>query len=138
MSLFALHNIFIISKLVFNQLRVRVKLSSIENLHKNLNNRTLKYIFELLSPTVLKKSSSSLSLLRSSPCLPKILMTFLLASFKRFLCLWNSDIPSFKLLTFFTSSFRFAFSFSDASNSFLIISFVFFLFVFLTLSPNYK
>ena len=100
-------------------------------------------MFDLLSPTHLKNSSSPLNLLRSSPCLPTILMIFLLAPFKRFSYFWTRDIPSLKLFTFFMSSFSFAFSSSDASridscNSFLIISGVFFLFVFLTLPRNYK
>ena len=112
------------------------------NLNKNLNNRILKYILDRLKPAK-SKNSSSLNLLRSSPCFPTMLMIFLFAPFKRFSYFCTSDIPSFKLFVFFTSSFRFAFSSSDNSridscNSFLIISGVFFLFVFLAPTRNYK
>ena len=127
-------HLFISFMLLLKKLGVRVEF---------FNTGNLKYMFDLLSPTHLKNSSSPLNLLRSSPCLPTILMIFLLVPFKRFSYFWTRDIPSLKLFTFFTSSFSFAFSSSDASridscNSFLIISGVFFLFVFLTLTRNYK
>ena len=98
---------------------------------------------DILSATLLKNSSSSLNLLRSLPCFPTMLIIFLSATFKRFSYFCTGDIPSLKLLEFFTSSFRFAFSSPkpsriDFCNSFLIASGVFFLFVFLTLPRNYK
>ena len=90
-----------------------------------------------------KKSSSSLNLFRSLPCFPTIFMIFLFAPFKRFSYFFTKEIPSFTSFAFFTSSFRFKSSSSKASNieacnSSLIISVVFFLFVFLTTPYNYK
>ena len=72
-----------------------------------------------------------------------MLIIFLFAPLKKFSYFCTSDIPSFKLLAFFTSSLRFAFSSPkpsriDSCNSSLIASGVFFLFVFLTLQHNYK
>ena len=51
------------------------------NLNKNLNNRILKYILDRLKPAK-SKNSSSLNLLRSSPCFPTMLMIFLFAPSK--------------------------------------------------------
>ena len=116
MSVFDLHTFFICFKLLLKYLGVRVEFFNTGNLHKNLNNRILKHILDRFKPTQSQNSSSSLNLLRILPCFPTMLMIFSLAPFKRFSYFWTSDIPSFKLFAFFTSSFRFAFSSSETSR----------------------
>ena len=106
-------------------------------------NLILNYILDWCRPTQLKNSSSCLNLFRSSPCFPTMFMIFLFALFKKFSYFFTKDIPSFTFFAFFTSSFRFKCSSSTTSNiddcnSFLIISGVFFSFVFLATPRNYK
>ena len=92
--------------------------TSIELLLKKLGviNCNLMYILHQLKQMQSKNSSSSLNLLRNSPCFPTTLIIFLIAPFKRFSYFWATDIPSFKRFTCFTSSFRFAFSSSYTSR----------------------